>query len=71
MEGQPALIFTDMNPFKLYKILEDSKTQAPAKAGNIAPSDIVVPKVILPLIPDLCWESYRRLVSPPRLKREK
>lgn len=44
MEGQPALIFTDMNPFKLYKILEDSKTQAPAKAGNIAPSDIVVPK---------------------------
>jgi len=44
MEGQPALIFTDMNPFKLYKILEDSKTQAPAKAGNTAPSDIVVPQ---------------------------
>ncbi|HTX61658.1 MAG TPA: 50S ribosomal protein L10, partial [Methanobacterium sp.] len=44
MDGQPALIFTDMNPFKLYKILEDSKTQAPAKAGNIAPSDIVVPQ---------------------------
>jgi large subunit ribosomal protein L10 len=44
MEGQPALIFTDMNPFKLYKILEESKTQAPAKAGNIAPSDIVVPQ---------------------------
>lgn len=44
MEGQPALIFTDMNPFKLYKILEESKTQAPAKAGNIAPTDIVVPQ---------------------------
>lgn len=44
MEGQPALIFTDMNPFRLYKILEESKTQAPAKAGNIAPADIVVPK---------------------------
>lgn len=44
MEGQPALIFTNMNPFKLYKILEDSKTAAPAKAGSIAPSDIVVPK---------------------------
>jgi large subunit ribosomal protein L10 len=44
MEGQPALIFTDMNPFKLYKILEESKTQAPAKAGNIAPADIVVPQ---------------------------
>jgi large subunit ribosomal protein L10 len=44
MEGQPALIFTNMNPFKLYKILEDSKTAAPAKAGSIAPFDIVVPK---------------------------
>lgn len=44
MAGQPALIFTDMNPFKLYKILEASKTAAPAKAGSIAPSDIVVPK---------------------------
>jgi len=44
MEGQPALIFTDMNPFKLFKILEDSKTQAPAKAGSVAPTDIVVPK---------------------------
>ena len=27
MEGQPALIFTNMNPFKLYKILENSKKQ--------------------------------------------
>jgi len=44
MEGQPALIFTDMNPFKLFKILEASKTAAPAKAGSIAPTDIVVPK---------------------------
>ena len=43
MEGQPALVCTDMNPFRLYKILEDSKTSAPAKAGSIAPEDIVVP----------------------------
>ena len=43
MEGQPALVCTDMNPFRLYKILEDSKTSAPAKAGATAPDDIVVP----------------------------
>ncbi|MCQ2976934.1 MAG: 50S ribosomal protein L10 [archaeon] len=43
MEGQPALVCTDMNPFRLYKILEDSKTSAPAKAGAIASDDIVVP----------------------------
>ena len=44
MNGQVALIATEMNPFKLYKILEKSKTSAPAKAGAIAPDDIVVPE---------------------------
>ena len=44
MDGQVALIATEMNPFKLYKILEDSKTQAPAKPGAIAPEDIIVPE---------------------------
>ncbi len=44
MDGQPALIFTDMNPFKLFKILESSKTAAPAKAGSVPTEDIVVPK---------------------------
>ena len=43
LEGQPAMVFTEMNPFKLFKILEDSKTEDPAKAGAIAPADIVVP----------------------------
>jgi large subunit ribosomal protein L10 len=44
MDGQVALIATEMNPFKLYKILEKSKTSAPAKAGAIAPADIIVPE---------------------------
>jgi len=44
MDGQPAVVFTNMNPFKLFKILEDSKTSAPAKEGNIPDSDIVVPE---------------------------
>ena len=43
IDGQPAMVFTETNPFKLFKILEDSKTEAPAKAGSIAPADIVVP----------------------------
>ena len=44
MDGQVALIATDKNPFKLYKLLEDSKTSAPAKPGTVAPDDIVVPE---------------------------
>ena len=44
MDGQPAIVFTDMNPFKLFKILENSKTAAPAKVGNVPDSDIIVPE---------------------------
>ena len=43
-EGMPALIFTNENPFKLSRILQKSKTSAPAKAGQIAPNDIIIKK---------------------------
>ena len=42
--GHSALIFTNDNPFRLFKSLEQTKTKRAAKAGEIAPEDIVVPK---------------------------
>ncbi|MCK8518174.1 50S ribosomal protein L10 [Methanoculleus sp. 7T] len=42
--GQSALIFTNENPFKLFKLLEKTKTKMAAKPGETAPEDIVVPK---------------------------
>jgi large subunit ribosomal protein L10 len=44
VEDQTALLFTNENPFKLFKILEKGKTSAPMKAGGVAPKDIVVEK---------------------------
>jgi len=44
LKGMPALIFTKENPFSLFKTLKKSKSSAPAKAGQTAPSDIKVPK---------------------------
>jgi len=44
VESQTALLFTNENPFKLFKILDKGKTSAPMKAGGIAPKDIVVEK---------------------------
>ena len=44
MNGQVALIATKMNPFKLFKILDKSKTNAPAKPGSVATADIIVPE---------------------------
>lgn len=43
LQGQSALIFTQINPFKLSKILRDSKINAPARPGSISPRDIIIP----------------------------
>lgn len=43
LKGMPALLFTRENPFKLFKKLQKNKSKAPAKAGQVAPNDIVVP----------------------------
>ncbi|MFQ6061338.1 MAG: 50S ribosomal protein L10, partial [Thermoplasmata archaeon] len=40
IEGQTAIVTAKMNPFKLFKEMESTKTRAPAKGGEIAPSDI-------------------------------
>ena len=42
IDGQCAIIATDLNPFKLFRQLESTKTAAPAKPGEIAPEDIIV-----------------------------
>jgi len=44
ISGHSALIFTNENPFRLYKTLEKTKTKMAAKPGEIAPADIVVEK---------------------------
>ncbi len=49
--GMPALIFTNGNPFKLSRTLNKSKSPAPAKAGQIAPNDIVIHKGPTPFAP--------------------
>jgi len=51
LQGQPAFIFSKINSFKLYKILEENKVPAPAKPNSIAPKDIVVPKGETPFAP--------------------
>ena len=39
---QTALIFTEQNPFRLFKLLEKGKTPSPIKGGMVAPNDIIV-----------------------------
>ena len=42
IEDQTALIFSDLNPFKLNSMLEKGKQPMPIKAGTRAPKDIVI-----------------------------
>ncbi len=51
LKGMPALLFTKENPFTLFKILKQNKSPAPAKGGQIAPKDIVVPSGATPFAP--------------------
>jgi len=43
LEGQCALMFTNLSPFKLNLIFSENKVFLPAKGGDIAPTDIIVP----------------------------
>jgi len=44
ISGHSAVIFSNDNPFKLYKQLEKTKTKMAAKPGETAPEDIVIEK---------------------------
>jgi large subunit ribosomal protein L10 len=43
LTGQNALIFSTYDPFKLFLTLDKSKVYLPARAGDKAPEDIIVP----------------------------
>jgi large subunit ribosomal protein L10 len=43
LEGQSALMFTNINPFKLNSILSQNKVVLQAKGGDIANKEIIIP----------------------------
>ena len=38
-----AIVFTDLNPFELFRFIKQNKGKAAAKPGQIAPFDLIVP----------------------------
>ena len=49
--GMPALLLTEENPFRIASLLRKSRTPAAAKAGQIAPFDIIIPAGPTPFPP--------------------
>jgi len=44
MEGQPAFIFTNENPFRIYNFIKKNKSSAAAKVGDVVEEDIIIKK---------------------------
>lgn len=51
MVGMPALLLTKENPFSIYRIIKKAKSPAYAKAGQLAPHDILVKAGPTPFAP--------------------
>ncbi len=66
--GQCAVVATEMNPFKLFARMESTKTAAPAKPGEIAPFDIVVPKGPTPFGPGPIIGDLQKLGLPAAIE---
>ena len=71
VDGQIALITCKENPFKLYQILETTKTKAPAKGGDIAPTDISVEKGETPFKPGPVIAELQRAGFPASIDKGK
>lgn len=48
---QTAIVASDINPFKLYKLLEETKVSSPLKPNQVSPVDVVVEKGPTPFPP--------------------
>ncbi len=66
--GPVAFIFSDQDPFVLTKFLSENKASAPAKGGQTAPNDIIVPAMNTGVVPGPFISELAGLKIPSRVK---
>ncbi len=71
LDGQTAVITADVNPFKLFKELEKTKTPAPARGGEKAPEDIWVREGETPFKPGPVVGELQKAGLPAAIERGK
>ncbi|WP_297519820.1 50S ribosomal protein L10 [Thermococcus sp.] len=71
IQGGAGILATEMNPFKLYKLLEESKTPAPAKPGAVVPHDVIIPAGPTSLAPGPLVGEMQALGIPARIEKGK
>jgi large subunit ribosomal protein L10 len=68
LDGQVAYVLTDLNPFKLFKELESTKTNAPARGGEVCPEDILVREGDTPFKPGPIMSELQRAGLPASIE---
>ncbi|MFW5946357.1 MAG: 50S ribosomal protein L10 [Candidatus Natronoplasma sp.] len=71
IEGQIALITTDLNPFKVFNRMEKTKTKAPASGGETAPEDVKVKEGETPFKPGPIVGDLQNVGIPASIKSGK
>jgi large subunit ribosomal protein L10 len=71
IQNQPALLFSRENPFDLARVIDTSKSAAPAKSGDIAPKDIVVKAGPTSLKPGPVIGEFQRVRIPAGVEGDK
>jgi large subunit ribosomal protein L10 len=71
MEGEVGIIASDMNPFKVYRELKNMRMRVPAKAGDIAPEDIVIKKGDTPFKPGPIVGELQKVGIPASIREGK
>jgi large subunit ribosomal protein L10 len=68
VKGPVAFVFSNQDPFVLSKFLRENKTSAPAKGGQVAPKDIIVPAMNTGVTPGPFISELAALKIPSRVK---
>ena len=71
IDGQTAVITADVNPFRLFRELEKTKTPAPARGGEVAPADIWVREGETPFKPGPVVGELQKAGLPAAIERGK
>src|SRR6058998_1953319 len=71
IEGQTAVVTADINPFRLFKEMEATKTKAPARGGERAPDDIWVFEGDTPFKPGPIVGDLQKAGVPAAIERGK
>lgn len=71
IQGQTAVVTADLNPFRLFKELESTKTKAPARGGEVSPEDLWVREGETPFKPGPVVGELQKAGVPAAIERGK